>query len=134
MNCIADNLFQVWNNLIFNSIQAMFETNKYLEIKIYQSKKLPDDYSSYKSSTSTESTQTLDPKKDWVYVHIKDTGIGIVDELQEKIFSPFFTTKRLGEGIGLGLFVCKKIIEDHGGFILFKSNNKNTEFIVLLPL
>ena len=134
INCIADNLFQVWNNLIFNSIQAMFETNKNLEIEIYQSKKLPDDFSSYKCSTSIESIQTLDPKKDWVTIHIKDTGIGIIDELQEKIFSPFFTTKKLGEGIGLGLFVCKKIIEDHGGFILFKSDNHNTEFVVVLPL
>jgi len=134
IKCIADNLFQVWNNLIFNSIQAMFDTNKNLEIEIYQSKKLPDDFSSYKCSTSTESIQTLDPKKDWVYVHIKDTGIGILSELQEKIFSPFFTTKKLGEGIGLGLFVCKKIIEDHGGFILFKSNNNKTEFVVVLPL
>ena len=134
INCISENLFQVWNNLIFNSIQAMFDTNKNLEIEIYPSKKLPDDFSSYKCSTSTESIQTLDPKKDWVNIHIKDTGIGIVDELQEKIFSPFFTTKNLGEGIGLGLFVCKKIIEDHGGFILFKSNNNKTEFVVVLPL
>jgi signal transduction histidine kinase len=112
----------------------MFETNKNLEIEIYQSKKLPDDFSSYKCSTSIESIQTLDPKKDWVTIHIKDTGIGIIDELQEKIFSPFFTTKKLGEGIGLGLFVCKKIIEDHGGFILFKSDNNKTEFVVVLPL
>jgi signal transduction histidine kinase len=134
INCIADNLFQVWNNLIFNSIQAMYDTKKNLEIEIYKSKKLPDDFSSYKSSTSTESIHTLHHKKDWVYVHIKDTGIGIVDELQEKIFSPFFTTKKLGEGIGLGLFVCKKIIEDHGGFILFKSDNHNTDFVVVLPL
>ena len=121
-------------NLIFNSIQGMYGTNKNLEIEIYQSNKLPDDFSSYKSSLSPESIDTLNTKKDMVYVHIKDTGIGIADELQDKIFSPFFTTKKLGEGIGLGLFVCKKIIEDHGGFILFKSSNINTEFVVVLPL
>ena len=86
----------------------MFETNKSLDIEIYPSKKLPDDFSSYKSSVSPESILILNTKKDWVYVHIKDTGIGIVDELQEKIFSPFFTTKKLGEGIGLGLFITKE--------------------------
>lgn len=134
INCISENLFQVWNNLLFNSIQAMYGTNKNLEIEINQTKKLPDNFSSYKCSTNIESIHRLDSKKDWVTVHIKDTGIGIESELQEKIFSPFFTTKKLGEGIGLGLFVCKKIIEDHGGFILFKSNNNGTEFVVVLPL
>jgi len=51
---------------------------------------------------------------------VADTGSGIPDEVREKIFEPFFTTKR-DVGTGLGLWVCKSIIENHGGSIRVKS-------------
>jgi two-component system C4-dicarboxylate transport sensor histidine kinase DctB len=63
-----------------------------------------------------------------------DSGCGISKELQERIFTPFFTTKALGEGIGLGLYVSKKIIHEHGGRIYFESREGRTEFCVVLPV
>jgi len=45
----------------------------------------------------------------------------------------FFTTKSLGEGIGLGLYTCKKIVHEHGGALFFRSGDGITEFVVVLP-
>jgi signal transduction histidine kinase len=65
---------------------------------------------------------------------VSDTGEGIPPENLEKVFDPFFTTKRNGEGTGLGLAVCRKIIEQHGGRILvFSRPGEGTEFSVSLP-
>ena len=66
---------------------------------------------------------------------VSDTGDGIPEENLEKIFDPFFTTKRNGEGTGLGLAVCRKIIEQHGGKISVSSRlGEGTEFHISLPL
>jgi signal transduction histidine kinase len=65
---------------------------------------------------------------------VSDTGEGIPEENREKIFDPFFTTKRNGEGTGLGLAVCRKIIEQHGGKITVSSRpGEGTEFRISLP-
>jgi two-component system NtrC family sensor kinase len=65
---------------------------------------------------------------------VSDTGEGIPEENLEKIFDPFFTTKRNGEGTGLGLAVCRKIIEQHGGKISVSSRpGEGTEFLISLP-
>jgi signal transduction histidine kinase len=67
-------------------------------------------------------------------VNIEDDGPGIPPEIQDRIFEPFFTTKRLGEGLGLGLDICKRIVESHMGTIDFKSCLGYTRFSVKLPL
>jgi len=65
---------------------------------------------------------------------IRDYGTGIHPGDQDKIFELFYTTKGAGEGSGIGLAVCKSIVELHTGEILFKSNNGETTFIVKIPL
>lgn len=68
-------------------------------------------------------------------IKIEDTGIGIEPENIKRIFEPFFTTKDDEEGSGLGLFVAREIIEEHGGFIEVKSTQgKGTTFHIKLPL
>ncbi|MBC35314.1 MAG: hypothetical protein CL663_04650 [Bacteroidetes bacterium] len=107
--CYADELNQVWTNLLHNSLQAM---NNKGEISI-------------KASSD----------KEFVHIHIKDTGGGIPEEIHEKIFEPFFTTKVAGEGSGLGLDIVKKIIDKHGGKIDFESETGvGTTFMISLPL
>jgi len=65
---------------------------------------------------------------------VSDTGEGIPKENLERIFEPFFTTKGNGEGTGLGLAVCRKIIEQHGGKISVSSRpGEGTEFHISLP-
>lgn len=69
----------------------------------------------------------------YILISIKDFGCGIPGETREKIFVPFFTTKR--EGTGLGLAIAKKIIDAHGGIIEFESNDpEGCTFSILLPM
>lgn len=66
-------------------------------------------------------------------LHIKDTGVGMSDEVRRKIFDPFFTTKEVGEGTGLGLSIVYKIIFMHFGKIDVQSSPGNgAEFIISL--
>jgi PAS domain S-box-containing protein len=58
---------------------------------------------------------------DTVVLAVRDTGRGIPDAIRGRIFDPFFTTRRIGEGMGLGLAVCKTIIEGFGGSIEVES-------------
>lgn len=72
-------------------------------------------------------------ENDYIKVSITDTGAGMSSATIKKIFDPFFTTKK--KGTGLGLAVCRKIIEDHVGEICFESTEgKGTTFAVSLPI
>jgi two-component system NtrC family sensor kinase len=69
-----------------------------------------------------------------VRLSVTDTGTGIPVYLIGKIFDPFFTTKPVGEGTGLGLTICHKIVEEHGGAIDVESEpGKGATFIITLP-
>lgn len=70
-----------------------------------------------------------------VIIIIRDTGLGIPEEIRDKIFDAFFTTKQKVKGVGLGLSVCYGIIKDHGGDIKVESEiGKGTHFIITLPV
>jgi signal transduction histidine kinase len=70
-----------------------------------------------------------------VVIGVKDTGFGIAEEVVTEIFSPFFTTKDVGEGTGLGLSVVHGIVTAHGGTIDIESEiGKGATFVVRLPL
>ncbi len=104
-----DELNQVWTNLLHNALHAMNFEGK-LEITVGQ-------------------------QNDCIEVSLKDTGGGIPEEIQDKVFTPFFTTKKEGEGTGLGLDIVKKIVDKHQGTITFKSElNVGTTFYVQLPI
>jgi two-component system NtrC family sensor kinase len=69
-----------------------------------------------------------------VIINIKDTGIGIPEEIRNRIFEAFFTTKQAVKGVGLGLSVCYGIIKDHGGEIRVQSEEgRGSTFSVILP-
>ncbi|MGL5060608.1 MAG: ATP-binding protein [Microcoleus sp.] len=107
IECYFDELNQVWTNLIHNALQAM-------------------NYRGILRVNAARSNGNIE-------VMIIDSGSGIPEEIQEKIFQPFFTTKPPGEGSGLGLDIVKKIIEKHGGTINFRSMPGQTIFVVTLP-
>lgn len=108
LTCLFDELNQVWTNLIHNALQAM-DNKGSLTIKI---ERIADE----------------------AVVSIHDTGCGIAEEVQGKIFDTFFTTKAIGEGSGLGLDIVRKIVEKHRGRITFSSQQHvGTTFSVFLP-
>ncbi|MCZ2355581.1 MAG: GAF domain-containing protein [Bacteroidia bacterium] len=102
-----DELGQIWTNLIHNAIQAM-NYHGTLQIDI------------------------LDQPEN-IVVNITDSGPGIPPEIQGKIFDAFFTTKAQGEGSGLGLDICRKIVQKHDGKISFQTIPGKTTFTVTLP-
>jgi signal transduction histidine kinase len=110
---VASEFKSVWTNLISNALAAM-----------------PD-----------EGTLTIETSGDeeQVCFKVQDTGIGIAKENMSRIFTPFFTTKKMGKGTGLGLAVTYGIVKMHRGDIRVKSNADpaagptGTTFTVTIP-
>jgi|GEM_PF-3619655 len=71
--------------------------------------------------------------EDRIRIKITDSGNGIPMSVQAKLFQPFFTTKDVGSGTGLGLSVAKNIIENHGGTLSLDNQARHTCFVVELP-
>ncbi len=71
---------------------------------------------------------------DYYQLEVADQGTGIPTEAQRTVFDIFYTTKQAGEGTGIGLAICKSIVEMHGGTITFTSCPGKTVFTVSLPL
>ncbi len=73
-------------------------------------------------------------RDDGIFIlNISDTGAGIAKENMDKIFEPFFTTKT--NGLGLGLAITKRVIEEHGGTIEFSSiEREGSNVVIRLPL
>ena len=69
-----------------------------------------------------------------IIIIITDNGPGIPADVQPKVYDSFFTTKLAGEGSGLGLGICKRIIDMHQGSIDFTSEQGKTSFIITLPI
>lgn len=105
----ANELVQVWTNLLYNAIQAC-----------------PKDQGKIHVSLNSDANAAI--------VLIRDNGSGVAPEIQARIFEPFFTTKELGMGTGLGLSIVKNIIETHGGSIRLESHPGKTQFEIRLPL
>jgi two-component system sensor histidine kinase DctS len=69
----------------------------------------------------------------WLEFSVADYGQGITEETAKQLFTPFFSTK--AEGMGLGLSLCRTVVEQHGGFLQFEANRPNgTVFVFSLPV
>src|SRR5262249_51711087 len=80
-------------------------------------------------------TTGVDAAQTRVTLEVADTGLGMAPDVQAHIFEPFFTTQPLGVGTGLGLSLCRGIIEDHGGTLQCTSQvGQGTTFRVELPV
>ncbi len=108
VNSFGSELNQVWTNLIDNAIDAMHGEGE-LRVRTYR-------------------------VDDCVVVEIADNGPGIPPDVLPHIYEPFFTTKGVGEGTGLGLDTVQRIVKKHRGDIQVNSKPGDTRFQVWLPL
>jgi two-component system cell cycle sensor histidine kinase/response regulator CckA len=112
----ADKLQRVFVNLINNARQALFTSDRPSLLSI-STHALPGDASA--------------PTR--IQIRVSDNGPGIPADVMPHVFEPFFTTKP-GHGMGLGLFICEKIVHNHGGQIWAETNAMGgATFIVQLP-
>jgi signal transduction histidine kinase len=109
----SQDLQQVFINILLNSIQAMKDLSRENVVTI-RTGPGPDGY---------------------IRIDFSDTGIGIKPEDMKHIFDPFYTTKPVGRGTGLGLSLVYGIIRTHAGYVEVKSEiNVGTTFSIYLPI
>jgi PAS domain S-box-containing protein len=117
-------IHQVLMNLCTNAAQAMKETGGVLEIALVDEGLSEDDVWKYESLTPGR----------YVRLTVSDTGPGIDPNVLDRIFDPYFTTKGIGEGTGMGLSVVHGIVKNHRGSVRVETEvGKGTSFHVLLP-
>lgn len=105
---VGGDLNQIWTNLIDNALDAVAE--------------------------SGHVTVSAACQKNFVVVRIVDDGCGIPDEIRERIFDPFVTSKPVGQGTGLGLDIARQLVRRNSGDIEVDSRPGRTEFRVRLPV
>lgn len=107
----SNQLRQVLLNLMLNAGQAMEQSKQKLI-----------------------TVSTMKPENGFVEIRVADTGPGLADDVKDKLFKPFFTTKRRGQGTGLGLSVSRTIVEAHRGNIRAEgAPGVGATFIIRLP-
>lgn len=74
-----------------------------------------------------------DKDENYVYLSVIDSGKGIPKEIAKKVLEKFYTTKKVGKGTGLGLYLVKRFVDDHKGKLEIVTESPNTEFRVTLP-
>lgn len=124
VECYAGSLNQVFMNILANGIDAIEEHNQNQTDQDIQKN----------SGRITIRTSMIDSES--VEIAIADNGSGIPQEIQQRIFYPFFTTKPVGKGTGMGMSISHQIItEKHQGKLLFTSiPGEGTEFIIQIPI
>jgi signal transduction histidine kinase len=111
---------QVLTNLTMNAVQAMPAAGE-VQVHIATERARPPD-------------DLVRQESEYVRVAVRDTGVGMTAEQIQHIFDPFYTTKEVGDGTGLGLSVAYGITREHGGWIAVQSEmGKGSEFAVYLP-
>ncbi len=103
-------LKQLFLNLLINAIEAVSQNG------------------------NIELMQSIDEDRTFAEISVSDDGYGIPPEISERIFDPFFSTKKTSHNTGLGLSICQHIVESHMGLISMKSGGGITVFSVRLPL
>lgn len=123
IECYAGQLNQVFMNILANAIDALEEANA------------KRNKEGIKDNVNLITIRTLALNVQSIQISIADNGIGIPEKNIPRLFNPFFTTKPIGKGTGMGLSISYQIIHKHGGIIECRSTlGKGTEFVIQLPI
>ncbi|HEY9873726.1 MAG TPA: ATP-binding protein, partial [Candidatus Obscuribacterales bacterium] len=111
-------------NILTNGIDALEEYNDQRSLE--EVKENP--------SLITIYTEVINP--DWVQIRIVDNGLGMTEEVRQRLFDPFFTTKSVGKGTGLGLSISYQIVvEKHKGKLqCISAPGQGAEFLIKIPI
>ncbi|MEH2176683.1 trifunctional serine/threonine-protein kinase/ATP-binding protein/sensor histidine kinase [Nostoc sp.] len=122
VKCFPGQLNQVFMNLLANAIDALEESNV--------------GHNFHDINNRIEIKTCFSEDKHHVLIYIQDNGMGMSDEVKQKIFDHLFTTKSVGKGTGLGLAIARQIIvEKHGGTLDVNSvQGEGTEFVIQIPI
>jgi two-component system cell cycle sensor histidine kinase/response regulator CckA len=121
----ASQVQQVIMNLCTNAAHAMREKGGLLKVELHEV---------YLDETSAAAYNGIGPGP-YLKLSVSDTGHGIEPVIMKRIFEPYFTTKKHGEGTGMGLAVTHGIVKSHGGDVaVYSEPGKGTTFQVLLPV
>ena len=117
LQCECSGLNQIWTNILDNAIDAV-SPGGHIRVRTWE-----------EDSTAGAKSKP----RHYLCITIADDGPGIPLESQPHIFDPFYTTKPVGAGTGLGLGIVQRITEQYGGTVTFASEPGNTEFRVRIP-
>jgi signal transduction histidine kinase len=113
-------LTQVLTNLVVNAIQAT-PAGGAVTLAVRAVTALPPPYVGGEA-------------RDWIAIEVRDTGVGFDDAVRARVFEPFYTTKEVGDGTGLGLSVSWGLVREHGGWIdVASTKGEGSTFTVYLP-
>jgi signal transduction histidine kinase len=125
VECYAGQLNQVFMNLLANAIDAVEDSNQ------------DRSFGEIKANPNQITIKTeLDNENQSAIIRIRDNGMGMTDDVKQKIFDHLFTTKGIGKGTGLGLAIAHQIIvEKHGGTLAVSSGmGTGAEFVIAIPI
>ena len=146
IECYAGQLNQVFMNILVNAIDALEESSCWKDDAL-ETANFPEAKSSLKTGKFKPSQQfpknsgciiigTAVVDDQWVQITITDNGPGMTEEIRRQIFNPFFTTKSIGKGTGMGMSISQQIItEKHGGTLDCTSvPGEGTKFVIQIPI
>ncbi|MBD2437223.1 response regulator [Nostoc sp. FACHB-110] len=125
ITCFSGQLNQVFMNILANAIDALEESN------------IGRSYSEIEKKPNKISIETaLSKDENYAVIRIKDNGIGMSADIQNKIFEHLFTTKPVGRGTGLGLSIARQIIVDkhEGRLDVYSVPGEGSEFVITIPV
>lgn len=133
--CDHNRIAQVLVNLLFNARDAMQPNGGDIHVRFWMPELLHDRQliERYLANYTEWNRDHTAPGELFAF-SVSDTGTGIAPGLEERIFESFFTTKPLGQGTGLGLFIARTIVVEHNGIIWGENNpDRGATFTVVMP-
>lgn len=140
--CLHNTLALITEKLRFNNVQLaldvvdedLFVMGRIVQIEQVIMNLIHNSFDAILDLPEKEIRISLLKSHDKAEIRVSDSGEGVPDALIEKIFMPFFTTKEIGKGTGIGLSISKSIIEEHKGEFSFVRHPDEWYFLVALPL